>query len=95
MNIMSPKDGMLTEIGCYKKCIAGKMVIYSLFKKETEDGIRYGVCIAHQEERESCYLNSDLFSSVSFFEKLVKGKVFPYSLCELVEDFWKEQKICF
>ena len=81
------------EVGCYEKQIQGRKVTYSLLKKSDDNGARYGVCIFDQKERESCYLSGDLFSSVSFLEMLVRGDVFPYSLHELVEDFWSTQKI--
>ena len=83
----------VVEVGRYEKQIQGRTVAYSLLKKNDGDGVRYGVCIFDQKERESCYLSGDLFASVAFLEMLVKGDVFPYSLGELVEDFWNMQKI--
>ena len=94
MELAKQTDDQTIEIGRYEKSLLGEIVAYSLFVKENNGARRYAVSISRGIQRESCFLSDDLFASVAFFEKLVTGDVFPYSLSELVEDFWKASKIC-
>lgn len=93
MKPLKKNEESMLEIGRYEKQLLGRLVIYSLFVKEKDGERTYGICISCGEERESCILNGDLFLCVDLLRRIVNGDVFPYSLYELVEDFWAEQKI--
>ena len=88
--MLSKTQMPLLEIGHYEKQLLGRSVIYQLFMEEKNGVKTYGVRLSCDKEAESFRLNQDLFSCVSFLKKLVDGNVFPYSLCELVEDFLTE-----
>ncbi len=82
----------MTEIGRIEKTLLGESVIYSFFVRDGEGNRQYAISIAGGGERESCFLGVDLFPAIAFFQKIVEGEVFPYSLSELVEDFWQESE---
>lgn len=94
MELTKQIDEHTAEIGRYEKTLLGDLVVYSLLLKENNGTRQYAISISRGAQRESCLLNGDLLASVAFFEKLVNGDVFPYSLCELVEDFWGTSEIC-
>ncbi len=92
MDFANQNEGKMTEIGRSEKMLLGEMVVYSLLVRNHEGQKQYAAAIAKGAERESCFLGNDLFSAVAFFRKIVEGEVFPYSLSEIVEDYWQEMK---
>ena len=81
------------EITRVEKTIADKLVIYSLFMEGRNGERGFGIRVSCDGENESVVLDCDLFPCVAFFQRLIDGEVFPYSLYELTEDFLAEQKI--
>ena len=92
MQMTNQYEGQLVEVGHYEKALPGGIVVYSLLTRAERGKRQYAISVSRGAERESCILGFDLFSAVSFFKKIVEGEVFPYSLSELVEDFWQEMK---
>ena len=91
-NQIRSTETKLTEIGKIEKTLLGEPITYSFFIREGEGKRQYAVSVAGGGERESCFLGTDLFPAITFFQKIVEGDVFPYTLSELVEDFWQESK---
>ena len=92
MEIEKREDEKIVEIGRSEISILGEVTSYLFLVKMNGGKRQYGISIVRGSEGAIGWISDSLLSSVAFFESMVKGEVFPYSLEEFLDDFWKNEK---
>jgi len=68
--------------------ILGFSTEYSLWVEFDCSQPHYRIRVERGAESSSCDVGEGLINAVHFFEAVVNGEVFPYSLTEIAEDFF-------